>query len=50
MGEADAAAPTVVVAPTKGKPSEHGIPDDTSTITPKDDDLEKASNISSEAV
>lgn len=37
--------PTVVVAPVKGKPAdeEHGVPDDTSTITPKDDDFEKIS-------
>merc|ERR1719487_953107 len=40
-------ASTAVVAPVK-KVEEHGVPDDTSTITPKDDDLEKASDIQSE--
>jgi len=45
------ASPTVVVGKLgeKVEPFGDGIPDDTSTITPKDiDDLEKASNIASE--
>lgn len=44
--EMETTSPSVVVAPVKGKSEEGTIPDDTSTITPKEEDLEKSSNIS----